>query len=72
MEDIPPTADATISNVNAQVRLSQLTIRNGSGLLQGGGGIYNVGTLTIANTIVSGNSSDDSVVAIGGLGGGIS
>ena len=62
---------ATISNANAHVRLSQVTIRNGSGLLHGGGGIYNVGTLTIANTIVSGNSSDDSAAAIGGLGGGI-
>ena len=61
----------TISNASAHVRLSQVTIRNGSGLLHGGGGIYNVGTLTIANTIVSGNSSDDSAVAIGGLGGGI-
>jgi hypothetical protein len=61
----------TISNANAHVRLSQVTIRNGSGLLHGGGGIYNVGNLTIANTIVSGNSSNDSAVAIGGLGGGI-
>ena len=61
----------TISDANAHVGLSQVTIRNGSGLLHGGGGIYNIGTLTIANTFVSGNSSDDSVVAIGGLGGGI-
>lgn len=61
----------TISNPNAHVNLSQLTIRNGKGVTHGGGGIYNVGTTTITNTTISGNKSDDSVSASGGLGGGI-
>jgi len=61
----------TISSTSAQVSLSRLTIRNGYGKAHGGGGIYNLGTLTITNSTLSGNSSDDSAVAIGGLGGGI-
>lgn len=61
----------TISSASAHVNLSQLTIRNGSGISHGGGGIYNVGTLAITNTTVSGNSSNDSAAALGGLGGGI-
>ena len=61
----------TISSTSAQVSLSQLTIRNGHGKAHGGGGIYNLGTLTITNSTLSGNTSDDSAVAIGGLGGGI-
>lgn len=61
----------TISSASAHVNLSQLTIRNGSGISHGGGGIYNLGTLAITNTTVSGNSSNDSVAAMGGLGGGI-
>jgi hypothetical protein len=61
----------TIGNTSAHVSLAQLTIRNGSGLSHGGGGIYNLGTLTITNTTVSGNSSDDTVAVAGGLGGGI-
>jgi hypothetical protein len=43
----------TISNANAHVTLSKLTIRNGLSSL--GGGIYNVGTLTINNSTLSGN-----------------
>ncbi len=61
----------TVGSTTANVNLTQLTIRNGSGLSHGGGGIYNLGTLTITNTTVSGNSSDDTVAAAGGLGGGI-
>lgn len=61
----------TISSATAHVNLSQMTMRNGAGLSLGGGGIYNLGTLTITNATISGNSSNDSVVAVGGLGGGI-
>jgi hypothetical protein len=61
----------SVSRTTAHVNLAQLTIRNGSGLSHGGGGIYNLGTLTITNTTVSGNSSDDTVAAVSGLGGGI-
>jgi hypothetical protein len=61
----------TIGNTSAHVSLAELTIRNGSGRSHGGGGIYNLGTLTITNTTVSGNSSDDTVAAVSGLGGGI-
>jgi hypothetical protein len=64
-------AVVTISSAGAHVKLSQLTLRNGSGLLRGGGGIYNAGTLAIVNTTVSGNSSNDFVATVGGLGGGI-
>jgi hypothetical protein len=64
-------AVVTISSATAHVNLSQLTLRNGSGHLHGGGGIYNAGTLAIVNTTVSGNTSNDSVNALGGLGGGI-
>ena len=61
----------TISNAEVQVKLFQVTIRNGSGVSHGGGGIYNVGTLTITKTTVSGNSTNDTVNALGGLGGGV-
>lgn len=61
----------TISSASAHVNLSQLTIRNGSSLSHGGGGIYNAGTLTITKTTLSGNSTNDTVNALGGLGGGI-
>lgn len=64
-------AVVTISTAGAHVNLSQLTLRNGSGLVHGGGGIYNVGALAITNATVSGNNSNDSVAAVGGLGGGI-
>ena len=62
---------AVITIRGGSVNLSQMTIRNGSGLSYGGGGIYNAGTLTITNTTVSGNTSNDNVVTGGGLGGGI-
>jgi hypothetical protein len=48
----------TISNVNAQVSLSKLTIRNGSAPL--GGGINNSGALTISFGIISGNQAPGS------------
>jgi hypothetical protein len=44
-----------IPNANAQVSLSKLTIRNGSAPL--GGGINNSGSLTISNSIISGNQA---------------
>jgi hypothetical protein len=61
----------TISNPSTQVALSGLTIRNGLDHSRGGGGIYNAGTLTLTNTTISGNRSDDTLVVTGGLGGGI-
>ena len=60
-----------INSSSARVNISQLTITNGTGLTHGGGGICNVGTLTLNNVTVSGNSSNDSVTAVAGLGGGI-
>jgi hypothetical protein len=60
----------TISTNTAHVSLAQLTIRNGYGVSHGGG-IYNLGTLAITNTTISGNTSDDKVTAGSGLGGGI-
>jgi len=61
----------TISSATAHVNLAELTIRNGYGRSNGGGGIYNRGTLSITNVTVSGNTSDDIVAASAGLGGGI-
>jgi hypothetical protein len=43
----------TISNTSAHVTLSKLTIRNGHA--QFGGGIYNLGMLTLSHSIISGN-----------------
>jgi hypothetical protein len=45
----------TISSANAHVTLSKLTIRNG--LSPSGAGIYNIGTLTIKNSTLNGNSA---------------
>jgi hypothetical protein len=45
----------TISNTNAHVTLSKLTIRHG--LSGSAGGIYNVGTLLINNSTLTGNTS---------------
>jgi hypothetical protein len=61
----------TINGASAQVSLSQLTIRNGYGKVHGGGGVYNLGILTITNSTLSGNSSDDLGNIQGGSGGGI-
>ena len=44
-----------ISSTTANVKFSKLTIRNGHGNY--GGGIYSVGTLTINNSTISGNSA---------------
>jgi|ERR1700674_474476 len=55
----------TISAANAHVTLSKLTIRNG-GTPSFGGGIYNIGTLTINNSAVSGNLAFAQNVAAGG------
>jgi len=52
----------TVSNGNAKIGLSQLTIQNGFN--KQGGGIYNAGILTISNVHVTGNVA-------GGHGGGI-
>ena len=46
------------------VLMSGLTIQNGSATDGGGGGIFNIGTLTLNDSTVSGNSAD--------IGGGIS
>jgi hypothetical protein len=52
---------ATISSATANVILSNLTIRNNHVSTQcetpGGGGVYNIGTLTIMNSIISGNTA---------------
>lgn len=54
------------NNDNSNLTLNGLTITNGKDpVAVGGGGIYNRGTMTINNCIVSGNST------IGGNGGGI-
>jgi hypothetical protein len=47
----------TISSTNAHVNLSKLKIRNGTANGPGlcGGGVYNVGTLAISSTVISGN-----------------
>ena len=45
----------TISNTTAHVTLSNLTIRNGKA--SSGAGIKNSGTLTLSNSVVSGNSA---------------
>jgi hypothetical protein len=60
-----------ITNPSANVALSGVTIHNGSSSSRGGGGVYNGGTLLISKTTVSGNTTNDSVSAQGGLGGGI-
>jgi len=46
----------TISS-NAQVRLAKVTIQDGASSSYWGGGIFNVGTLTISNSTISGNSA---------------
>jgi hypothetical protein len=57
----------TISNANAHVSISNVTIRNGSG--RPGGGIFNNGILTVNRCTVSGNIARGT--PSGGLGGGI-
>ena len=42
-----------VSNANAHVSLSRLTIKNG--FARCGGGIYNIGTLGISNSTIAGN-----------------
>jgi len=61
----------TISVARAHVTLSQVTIRNGHASLGGGGGIYNIGTLTISNSTVSGNLVTSYHGFTSGAGGGI-
>jgi len=55
----------TISNTGAQVTLSNLTIQNGLGQINGGG-VNNAGTLTIFNSIILANTT-----GVSGNGGGI-
>jgi hypothetical protein len=57
----------TVSNANAKVSLRNLTIRNG--FANTGGGLSNSGTLTISNSVVSGNVAKGLIA--GGAGGGI-
>ena len=54
----------TISNTNAHVLLSQVTIQNGATFQ--GGGIYNNGILTITNSTVSGNIATAKGFCFGG------
>src|ERR1700686_3499751 len=54
----------SILNAALYVTISKLTIRNGSAA--GGGGIINWGTLTIANSNLSGNYASSSYSATGG------
>lgn len=63
----------TIHNSSAQVTLSNITIRNGlaGGVVPNGGGIDNVGTLTINNTTVSGNGARSTAYRVPAFGGGI-
>jgi hypothetical protein len=50
----------TISNTNAHVTLSRVTIRNGLGTSANGGGVNNSGTLTINKGVIAGNTSQGS------------
>ena len=59
-----------IFNVASTVFLNSLTITNGYST-NNGGGIYNGGTLTLTNCILSGNSATNSIGVAHGLGGGI-
>src|SRR5215469_960124 len=59
------TTVVAISNVNAHVTLSGVTLTAGEAKF--GGGIYNLGTLTISRSTVSGNRT----CCAGGQGGGI-
>jgi hypothetical protein len=60
----------TISNANAHVALSKVTIRNGHAKF--GGGIFNRGTLTINGSTIGGNSAfNDCPKFCGGSSGGI-
>jgi len=54
----------SILNTTARVTLSGVTIRNG--VAAGGGGILNWGTLTLNNSIVSGNAAASGYSATGG------
>jgi hypothetical protein len=55
----------TISDTTAHVSLSKVTIRNGHA--GKGGGIYNNGTLTVSNSILSGNSASSGLGSGGGI-----
>ena len=55
----------TISSADVQITLSNITIRNG-GVNGFGGGIYNIGMLTINNSTVSGNTSFHPASSCGG------
>jgi len=64
----------TIPHSNVQVNLANVTIRNGLGRANGGG-IYNSGTLTIIDSVVSGNEvvpPNCGLISCGVSGGGIS
>ena len=59
----------TISNATAYVSLFNFTIRHGGGTP--GGGVSNMGILTIKNSTISGNAGGSPCHSCGGLGGGI-
>ena len=54
-----------ISKKNAHVALSKVTVRNGAALAAGGG-IFNLGTLAINNSIISGNVANVNRLSSGG------
>jgi len=57
----------TISSTTAHVNLSKLKIQNGAALC--GDGVYNVGTLAISSTVISGNHTATRYPLAGGGGG---
>jgi len=60
----------SIVNPSLSVTISRLTLRHGLGTI--GGGIYNVGTLTVSSSTVSGNTAQGSIMAhLAASGGGI-
>ena len=62
-KSVRPNSRVLVVGSGITVNISGVTIRNG-GTGGGGGGIFNVGTLTLSNSTVSGNNADE-------IGGGI-
>ncbi|CAN5507034.1 hypothetical protein BH18VER1_BH18VER1_14230 [soil metagenome] len=68
--NVAGTPNFRIFECKATATIAGLTIANGHNPGSDGGGIYNTGTLTLANCTLSGNSVSSSVAA--GYGGGVS